>query len=398
VVDIVLFGVDAFAGPDTTVCQGLPVELSAAGGVQYEWAPAGSLSDAFVPDPIATPDTTTTYTVTITTTENCVILDSLTVNVFFELPEQALIDTTICAGDTVSLSTGLALTYTREDQPGVAPLDVRTPQFFPNVPTLFIVAMGNSCGTVLDSVFIDVITVVASAWPDTLICPGIPVQLGASGGTTYAWSPAEGLNDPALATPQATPSISTTYIVDVSDDLGCSDTAQVTVQLRSPPTVEAGPDVIIEYGDATILNASGSAPLTWSPTDLLNDPLSESPLVSPEESTAFMVTATDPDGCIATDILNVIVTGSLYVPNTFSPNGDGVNDSFGAMGKDIATAQLLVFNRWGELIWSTDKLSGRWDGTYKGVASPIDTYVWKLQATELSGRIRDAIGHVNLIR
>ena len=114
--------------------------------------------------------------------------------------------------------------------------------------------------------------------------------------------------------------------------------------------------------------------------------------------TACPLTVTDSAGCKNSDVLTIILNGELYVPNTFTPNGDGYNDLFGALGKDIASIRLLVFNRWGQQIWSTDQLTGRWDGTYKGVPSPIDTYVWKLEAVETSGKQRSAIGHVNLVR
>ena len=60
--------------------------------------------------------------------------------------------------------------------------------------------------------------------------------------------------------------------------------------------------------------------------------------------------------------------------------------------------ELFVFNRWGELIWSTEQLTGRWDGTYGGIESPIDTYVWKVKATEITGKVHDRVGHVNLVR
>lgn len=86
------------------------------------------------------------------------------------------------------------------------------------------------------------------------------------------------------------------------------------------------------------------------------------------------------------------------MPNTFTPNGDGTNDLFGAYGSEIATLQLFVFDRWGELIFSSDSMDRRWDGTYKGRPAQVDTYVWKVDATELSGRQYKAVGHVNLVR
>jgi gliding motility-associated-like protein len=128
----------------------------------------------------------------------------------------------------------------------------------------------------------------------------------------------------------------------------------------------------------------------------LQDPTAQP--VKPGETTTYVVTVVDSTGCKNTSTLTVIVNGDLYVPNTFTPNGDGYNDGFGAWGKDIATITLEVFDRWGLLIWSTTALDGRWDGSYKGREAPVDTYVWKLSATELSGRQREAIGHVTLVR
>ena len=88
----------------------------------------------------------------------------------------------------------------------------------------------------------------------------------------------------------------------------------------------------------------------------------------------------------------------VFVPNTFTPNGDGINDGFRALATEVKDFRLYVFNRWGERIYEADALDKPWDGTYKGVESPIDTYVWRVDLTELSGHKRTVFGHVNLLR
>ncbi|MEO8587974.1 MAG: T9SS type B sorting domain-containing protein, partial [Flavobacteriales bacterium] len=309
-----------------------------------------------------------------------------------------LLDTVICAGSSVQLHAPDALQYAWQAANGITTLNVQDPIVTPSEPTTYTVQLLNACGSIFDDVFVDLIFVNAAAWPDTLVCPGQPVLLIATGGVGYAWGPVQGLSDPDSSVTTALATANTAYSVIVTDINGCQDTAFALIELYPYPTVYAGYDVIIDWHDEVQLNATGNGILTWSPPDWLDTIDGSSPIASPEESIAYTVMVTDTNGCTATDEVLVIINGSLYVPNAFTPNGDGYNDGFGAWGKDIRDMELLVFNRWGELIWSTTKLNDRWDGTYKGVASPIDTYVWKVEATEISGRKRNAIGHVTLVR
>lgn len=380
------------------ICAGGSTVLEAFGGASYLWAPAQWLNDPSVAAPIATPDTTTLFTVLITTAEGCEEEVTFLLEVLFDQPEPMLQDTIICRGDTVQRVTGTAATYAWDNAQGISALDVQAPLFFPDSTTRYFVSLITPCAVVRDSVLIEVQEVLAQALGDTLVCPGVPVPLQAGGGTGYQWSPAAGLSDPDSPTTVALPVTTTTYVVVVQNAIGCSDRDTVLVELLPLPFVQAGPGGTIDYGDSFLLTAVGNGMLSWD--DIggaeLQDPMAQT--VWPEETTTYVITVTDAAGCKSTDALTVFVNGDLYVPNSFTPNGDGSNDGFGASGRDIATITLEVFDRWGLLVWSTSALEGRWDGTYKGREAPVDTYVWKLSAKEHGGRQREAIGHVTLVR
>ena len=244
----------------------------------------------------------------------------------------------------------------------------------------------------------DVIEVIADAWPDTIICPGESVELFASGGTDYAWSPTGSLSSANTATTIASPTSTTTYQVVVSDAIGCDDTAWVTVEVYPAPTVYAGEDVTIVYGGSADLDATGEGLFLWSPNENITCIDCEDPTVFPETSTLYTIQVTDTNGCVATDQVFVIVEGTLYVPNTFTPDGDGINDMFYVLATEIAEFKLYVFNRWGEKIYEASDLQRPWDGTYGGTRSPIDTYVWRIDYSELNGAKHKVFGHVNLVR
>jgi gliding motility-associated-like protein len=86
------------------------------------------------------------------------------------------------------------------------------------------------------------------------------------------------------------------------------------------------------------------------------------------------------------------------VPNSFTPNGDGINDEFVIISEDITNFSLMIFNRWGELLYESTDIEESWDGTYKGKLSQIDTYIWKIRYSDVNKKSKDIYGHVNLIR
>ncbi len=173
---------------------------------------------------------------------------------------------------------------------------------------------------------------------------------------------------------------------------------------RKKFTVNAGPDVTINLGESTIFNPTVGTlivtALNWSPVDNLSCSNCESPDASPSATTQYTITVTDDAGCTASDNLIVNVNNpDLLVPTAFSPNGDGVNDWFHALNKNIQKFNLEVFNRWGERVYQTSDPQDGWNGIYKGMEQEMGTYVWKCEYVFMgSDKPKSAKGNVTLVR
>ncbi|MBP6310658.1 MAG: gliding motility-associated C-terminal domain-containing protein [Flavobacteriales bacterium] len=386
------------AMPDPTICIGDAIELSLLSGTVQSWEPDPTLSSTTSQTPTATPLDTTTYYVTIVSDQGCIVTDSITIYVIDGLPEPALVDTAICTGSSVLLTGPVADSWSWQASADLTALNAQSTTATPGIETTYYVVATNVCGSITDSVRVSLITVQPAAWPDTIVCPGMEVQLFANGGVEYSWSPPETLNYPDTASPVAVVWGPITYSIEVTDEYGCIGNTTLSLTTWPLPNVLADPDQIIEWGHTAQLGAVGDGLLVWETVETLSCDTCDSPIAKPDSSTTYTVTVTDVNGCKNTDVVTILLDGSLYVPNTFTPNGDGVNDVFRAWGKEIKTYKLYVFNRWGEQIFSTESLTGFWDGTYKGVDSPIDTYVWKIHVSEITGNRRTLYGHVNLVR
>lgn len=386
------------AGPDATICLGDQTMLLADGGGTYAWTVDPTLSDLVIANPTATPLDTTTYIVEITTPDGCMTTDSVVVYVVEGLPTPFLEDTLVCEGGSVGLLAPIADSYAWQNSAGLSALDIRDPVATPAVPTTYIVVVTNACGSITDQAFVNVIVPNAMAWPDSLVCPGERVQLGASGGISFEWSPANLLDSAQSQTPNATIFGPTQFSVFTTDEHGCTDVATVTLDIHPMPTMQIGPDQVMDLGDVIQLSALGEGTFHWEPSDGLYCTDCPNPLTSPEQSMTYTVTMTDTNGCKVNNTVTVLLNGTLFVPNTFSPNGDNFNDQWGAWGSEIKEFQVLVFNRWGEQVFKGDLLDARWDGTYSGALSPIDTYVWRIDLEEIAGTKRTVYGHVNLVR
>lgn len=313
VVDVVIAPApNAVAGLDTTICAGDSVQLVASGGIAYSWTPVTGLTDPNIANPMAGPAGTTDYIVTVTDAAGCTATDTASIIVNPLPPADAGLDVAICIGDSVQLQATGGTTYAWTPTASLSDPNIDNPFASPTTTTQYFVTVtdGNGCAAV-DSVTVTVNPLpVADAGPDTTVCDGTPVQIGGTptgpAGSTFSWSPAATLDDPALSNPTATPVGNTTYVVTVTDLNGCVNTDVVDVTVSTLPPADAGVDTVICIGDSVQLQASGGVTYAWTPTTGLSDPNIANPMASPGTTTTYTVTVTDAGGCADTD--DVIVT------------------------------------------------------------------------------------------
>ncbi|WP_344823224.1 gliding motility-associated C-terminal domain-containing protein [Rurimicrobium arvi] len=233
-----------------------------------------------------------------------------------------------------------------------------------------------------DSVFVsahDLPDVDAGA--DVSICEGATVALnGTASGSMFYWSPGSSLSDSLSLTPTANPVTTTDYVFTASNEV-CDAHDTVVVFVWQKPEVDAGPDKYIIKGTSTILDATsvgGDLLYAWTPgynitaSDVLN------PEVSPETDTRYTIVATSSHGCgTASDTVLVKVYEKLSVPNIFSPNGDGINDTWRILQlSNYPDAGITVFNRYGQEVYKGTGYAVEWDGRHKGQLVPVGTYYY----------------------
>ncbi len=230
------------------------------------------------------------------------------------------------------------------------------------------------------------------------ICEGSSTQLGASGGTAYSWQPTTGLNYSGIPNPIASPSVTTTYTVTVTNG-PCSATKTVTVNVHPGPVTDVCCDTTISYGQSATLNASGGITYQWLPAYGLSCDNCPNPTATPNQTTTYTVSMATDSGCSVTEFITIDVNcGQVFIPTAFSPNNDGENDRLYVRGKCITQMDFVVFDRWGNKVFESESLNTGWDGTYKGQPMNTGTYVWYLKATLADGTTLDKKGNVELVR
>ena len=240
----------------------------------------------------------------------------------------------------------------------------------------------------------DTIIIETAAYPvvnlpvSARICPGDSIQLdpGNNSDATYLWSTGE-------ATQTTTVSSGGTYTVMVTNQK-CSIWDTTAVVAIAPITFDD--NITLCNVEKYSLDAGpGGLSYLWSTGE-------SSQAIDIKVAGKYWVVM-NTDLCTLSDTINVegsLGSGVLWFPNSFTPNGDQLNDLFTVKGTDITYFQMKIFNRWGELIYETTKLDSGWDGMLLGKRAEVDVYVWNVQYKSLcnKNRLKTKIGHVSVIR
>lgn len=395
---------------DTLICSIDTLQLNVRGNGTANWAPGYNINAQNTLSPLVSPDLPTLYYVTFTDPEGCQGLDSVFVDVKQQVTLDAGADTSICEGISIQLNlVSDALHYTWSPSASLNNSNLKNPLASPQVTTTFhVIASIGKCRSE-DSIKIKISPLpLATPKIDTAICYGNTIQLHAAGGSIYSWSPAAYLDNPNISDPLAQPLQTIQYIATVTDTLGCSQPVYDTVSVQVQNIIaDAGPaDTTIVVGQPLQLSATGGENYLWTPSTGLNNNSIANPIAIVSNNIDYQVTASTSAGCSATDNIHVTVynlLAGLYVPNAFTPDGDGLNDVFRPIAIGMKQiAYFKVFNRWGVMMYSGNKpyyeAGEGWDGSYKGKPQDAAVFVWIAGGIDYLDKKIAQRGTVTLVR
>lgn len=280
----------------------------------------------------------------------------------------------------------------------------------PSVTTMYYLTAVTGICSRTDSVIVQVNPLpVANAGSDTVVCNGKTIQLNGSGGVQYSWSPSTYLSNTNTSGPLViNPLTTVAYSLSVIDFNGCTsvNNSVVTVMVLPPARIFAGNDTIVAINQLLPLFASGINGIIftqylWSPAVGLNNPRIQNPVATIERDIDYTVEAFTGNGCRAVDSIKIKAFNKpeIYVPSAFTPNGDGLNDILRAMPVGIKKFHYFtVFNRYGQIVFSTTNAQNGWNGVFKGRNQDSFTFAWIAEGTDYKGIKIKRKGYTVLLR
>ena len=413
---------------DTTLdfCPGIPkkVNLPESSLVTYLWSPSTGLDNANVANPTFTLQNNQIYTVKITDPKtNCNLVWKVNAQVSPEAVISAGKDTTLCnyGPYTLTATSSLPLSFQWS----------RLPDFSNNLGnqailkrdtlsrgenTFYFKATDAKGCFWRDTVVINAVPVDATMPNDYVVCK--PVDLTTvtikdndpnQGLKNYSWFPVNSLTTKPNEGPNAIYKINATTLVNVNveNKYGCKKTLETQLELIDIKVNIATDKETLIKGNNEIANISVTGctdcAYAWTPSTGLNATNTASVRATPQDTTIYKVVVSK-KGCKEEKTIRINVDNvncgepNIFVPNAFTPNNDGNNDILKVRGRWISKLQFVVYNRWGQEMFTTTDLNNGWNGVFKGNEVAPDVYNYFLQVTCLDNKIFTKRGNTSLIK
>ncbi len=404
--------------------------------LDYMWSPAEKFDDPTAPTQEISPDSTCLVTVVITDPNNpfCELLD--TVNII--VPERIDLELTTeqpinnCEPEeeilevTTNITEGVTIEWFDEDGNSIG--TGNSVNVTPADTTCYTAVATDSLGCTEEvEVCVNVVGPMETRitvfddpndqGPDDAFCPdeeGMIVieDIDDDQDFTYMWGPDECIEDGTENTdmPIISSPTTKTYTVTITDPVsGCEVIREVTIEISDPSCdIEADMDtVFIGNGGTTLNSLCGSDNITdyeWTDENGNVIGTGETVDVDPMETTVYTLTTTDENGCSSTTMITITVIpamcneSDIFVPNAFTPDGDGRNDELIVRSVFVDEFYFIIYNRWGEQVFESRDINVHWDGTFEGELARPDVYGWYLEATCFGGLTYQAQGNVSVLR
>jgi gliding motility-associated-like protein len=339
--DSVTFTVDTLPVPvvqaNISICEGQSAQLTANGGATYVWSPGTDLSNPNIANPVASPSQNTSYAVTVTDNNQCSATASSGITVSPN-PVADYTATQVCAGQ---------------------------PTVFTNTST-------------------------------------------PAGSNTYLWLFGDG-NSSTDESPSHSYTVADSFNVKLIAQLGtCFDTAMYIVPVYPAATADFNALPLTGYSDngspISFSNLSSNSNVwNWDFGDQTSSS-DESPFHNYTQPGVYTIklTASNQYGCADSltkqNYIYIYPTPKVFVPNAFTPNGDGQNDVLTPFVSGSKYFDFMIFNRWGEKVFQTDNPNFGWDGTFKGDKAPFGVYIYHLKVVFTDNTTRDMKGSITLLK
>ncbi len=389
------------SSPD--VCLGQTSTLTATGAATaYSWLPGGS---ALNPLTVVAPLGSTVYTVTGTiTATGCTGTQTGTITVnpiplVTVTPPQ-----TICQGGTANITASGAQTYVWS--PNIGATGDVTPPVGSNNSYTVTGTLANCSNTAVTNVAVNPLPTFTVS--STSVCAGVLATLIASpsgGGVTYTWIPGGSIADSITVSLQS----STTYTVTATTTSSCTatGTGAITVFPNPSPGFDAPQKITLSEANLTFSDKESTNAIikAWlwnfgdSTTSILQNPQH---IYADTGLFNICLNVVSNGGCVGSICKDIIIIPDLlvYIPNAFTPDGDGLNDGFGFKNSGLTSKgfEFRIFDRWGEQMYYTNDISGLWDGTFKGAPCQQDVYVYTILVVDNFGKEKKYLGNITLVR